>query len=83
MAKLYEGGSGLPKDDAKAAEWQRKAMKLYLSRANNGDASAQHDLGVIYQRGYGETILGSLPVDPIPYHSVDTLLVESQKFFLA
>ena len=36
----------------------------------------------LYQRGYGETILGSLPVDPIPYQTVDTLLVESQKFFL-
>ena len=37
----------------------------------------------LYQRRYGETLLGSLPVDPIPYHTVDTLIVESQKFFLA
>ena len=37
----------------------------------------------LYQLEYGETILGSLPVDPIPYHTVDTLIVESQKFFLA
>ena len=37
----------------------------------------------LYNRGYGEMILGSLPVDPIPYNSVDVLLSESQKFFLA
>ena len=36
----------------------------------------------LYERGYGQTILGSLPVDPIPYQTVDTLLAESQKFFL-
>ena len=35
----------------------------------------------LYKRGYGQTILGSLPVDPIPYQTVDTLLLESQKFF--
>lgn len=35
----------------------------------------------LYKRGYGKTILGSLPVEPIPYHTVDSLLYESQKFF--
>jgi Rad3-related DNA helicase len=35
----------------------------------------------LYKRSYGQTILGSLPVDPIPYQTVDTLLLESQKFF--
>ena len=35
----------------------------------------------LYKRGYGKTILGSLPVDPIPYYTVDSLLLESQKFF--
>ena len=35
------------------------------------------------ERRYGKIILGSLPVDPISYHSVDALLSESQKFFLA
>ena len=47
-----------------------------------------HDTGIcvvgdtrLYKRGYGQTILGSLPVDPIPYQTVDTLLLESQKFF--
>ncbi len=35
----------------------------------------------LYKRGYGQTILGSLPVDPIPYYTVDSLLLESQKFF--
>ena len=36
----------------------------------------------LYDRRYGEIILGSLPVDPLPYHSVDILLSESKKFFL-
>ena len=36
----------------------------------------------LYDRGYGEVILGSIPVDPIPYNSVELLLSESQKFFL-
>jgi ATP-dependent DNA helicase DinG len=35
----------------------------------------------LYKRDYGQTILGSLPVDPIPYYTVDSLLLESQKFF--
>jgi len=36
----------------------------------------------LYERRYGEIILGSIPVDPIPYNSVELLLAESQKFFL-
>ena len=36
----------------------------------------------LYDRRYGEVILGSIPVDPIPYNSVELLLSESQKFFL-
>jgi Rad3-related DNA helicase len=35
----------------------------------------------LLKRGYGKTILGSLPVEPIPYQTVDALLYESQKFF--
>ena len=35
----------------------------------------------LFKRDYGQTILGSLPVDPIPYQTVDSLLLESQKFF--
>jgi len=35
----------------------------------------------LYKRGYGKTILGSLPVEAIPYQTVDSLLYESQKFF--
>ena len=35
----------------------------------------------LLKRGYGKTILGSLPVEPIPYQTVDSLLYESQKFF--
>jgi len=32
-------------------------------------------------KSYGKTILGSLPVDAIPYRQVDTLISESIKFF--
>ncbi len=35
----------------------------------------------LLKRGYGKTILGSLPVEPIPYQTVDSLLYEAQKFF--
>jgi ATP-dependent DNA helicase DinG len=35
----------------------------------------------LLKRGYGKTILGSLPVEPVPYQTVDSLLYESQKFF--
>ena len=32
-------------------------------------------------KSYGEAILGSLPVEPIPYQSIDMLVNESRKFF--
>ncbi len=36
----------MPEDDAEAAKWFRKAAK-------QGDAQAQHNLGVMYQTGMG------------------------------
>ena len=35
----------------------------------------------LYKRSYGKTILGSLPVDPIPYQHLGVLISESRKFF--
>ena len=32
-------------------------------------------------RDYGEIILSSLPVDPIPFSSIRSVVAESQKFF--
>ena len=43
---MYAYGRGVPRDDAKAVEWFRRA-------ADQGDAFAQHNLGVFYQTGRG------------------------------
>jgi TPR repeat protein len=42
----YETGDGVPKDDAEAVRWYRKA-------ANQGYALAQYNLGVAYENGEG------------------------------
>ena len=34
----------------------------------------------LLSKGYGGTILGSLPVDPIPYNNISTIIYESEKF---
>jgi len=44
----YTKGRGVAKDEAQAVQWYRKA-------AEQGDASAQTDLGVMYRDGRGVT----------------------------
>ena len=46
LGKAYKDGNGVPKNDAEALRWLRKA-------ADQGDASAENDLGVIYRMGEG------------------------------
>jgi hypothetical protein len=46
LGRMYLGGSGVPKDDQKAAEWQRKA-------AEQGLRDAQFILGALYWEGRG------------------------------
>jgi hypothetical protein len=46
MGDLYKHGRGVPRDDAKAASWYRKASELGL-------ASAQAELGFFYYHGRG------------------------------
>lgn len=47
LAMAYHEGSGeLPKDDAKAVEWFRKA-------AEHGNFEAQYNLGIAYYHGFG------------------------------
>ena len=36
----------------------------------------------LYSRRYGEIILNSFPLEPTPYQNIDSLLSQSQKFFL-
>jgi TPR repeat protein len=43
---MYEYGQGVAQDDALAAAWYRKA-------ADQGNAKAQHNLGVLYNFGRG------------------------------
>ena len=46
LARMYYNGDGVAKDDAKAAEWYRKA-------AEQGNAFAQYKLGEMYDKGEG------------------------------
>src|SRR6266487_3629596 len=46
LGLMYDGGKGVPQDNAEAARWYRKA-------AEQGLASAQSNLGVLYARGEG------------------------------
>ena len=43
---MYANGQGIPKDEAKAASWYRKA-------ADQGDSKAQFALGIMYANGQG------------------------------
>ena len=43
---MYANGEGVPEDDAEAVKWYRLA-------ADQGDANAQFNLGVIYNNGEG------------------------------
>jgi uncharacterized protein len=46
LGNIYEGYSGVPRDDAESAKWYRKA-------ANQGDALSQVALGFMYVDGRG------------------------------
>ena len=46
LARMYYNGDGTTKDDAKAAEWYRKA-------AEQGNAFSQYKLGAMYDKGEG------------------------------
>lgn len=46
LARMYYNGDGTTKDDAKAAEWNRKA-------AEQGNDFAQYKLGEMYDKGEG------------------------------
>ena len=43
---MYSKGTGVPQDDAKAAEWNRRAAEL-------GDAVGQFNVGILYANGKG------------------------------
>ena len=46
LGSIYDGGEGVPQDNAEAARWYRLA-------AEQGNASAQTNLGVMYYEGSG------------------------------
>ena len=48
LGMMHENGHGVPKDDAEAAKWYRKA-------ADQGTAEAQYNLGSMYENGWGVT----------------------------
>ena len=43
---MYLSGRGVPQDDAEALRWNRKASE-------QGDATAQFNLGLMYEKGIG------------------------------
>jgi TPR repeat protein len=43
---MFDKGEGVPQDHTKAAKWFRKA-------AEQGDAQAQYNLGLMYDKGQG------------------------------
>jgi TPR repeat protein len=43
---MYQAGMGVPQDDAEAVKWYSKA-------AEQGDANAQYNLGLMYNSGKG------------------------------
>ena len=45
---MYDEGRGVPENDTEAVKWYRKA-------AEQGDASAQYNLGVMYANGWGRS----------------------------
>ncbi|MBV8191286.1 MAG: SEL1-like repeat protein, partial [Alphaproteobacteria bacterium] len=46
LGVLYDDGMGVPRDDAQAVAWYRKA-------ADQGNAAAQYNLGRLYDNGHG------------------------------
>jgi len=70
---MYRTGEGVPQDDVEAASWYRKA-------ADQGDADAQNNLGVMYDTGEG------VPQDDVEAHKWHNLAAsrasaENQKRF--
>ena len=61
---MYALGDGVPKDAAKAVEWQQKA-------AAQGNADAQYILGSMYSKGQG------VPKDYVLAHMWTTIAVTS------
>jgi hypothetical protein len=43
---MYANGQGVPRDYVESVKWYRKA-------AEQGNANAQHGLGVMYHNGFG------------------------------
>ena len=46
LARMYEAGRGVERDDAKAVDW-------YMKAAEKGDRRAQYSLGTMYENGKG------------------------------
>src|SRR5579864_6884354 len=46
LARAYQDGNGVPRNDERAVKWYRKA-------ADQGNAIAQNNLGVMYRNGNG------------------------------
>jgi len=61
LANMAEQGQGVPRDLNKAAEWLRKAADWFLKAAEQGDSTAQFNLGVMLATNYGKGIKSASP----------------------
>ena len=50
---MYAEGDGVPRDYAEAMKWYRLAAAQYRLAAEQGDADAQSNLGLMYENGEG------------------------------
>ena len=78
LGAAYAHGQGVPKDDAQAAAWLRKA-------ADQGDAFAQENLGSMYANSHGVRqdyvqahMWFSLSASRAPYAALRDLAVEGR-----
>lgn len=56
VAKMYEEGKLIPKDENKAEEWSSKAFNTASSKAENGNKRSQYELALLYKRGIGTDV---------------------------
>src|ERR1039458_7231012 len=53
LGYMYDAGEGVPKDNAEAMKWYRKAADQFRKAADQGNADGQYHLGAMYYYGQG------------------------------
>jgi TPR repeat protein len=53
VAKFYESGRSVTKDDSESQKWYAKARLAFEEAAEHGDANAMYQLARVYDKGHG------------------------------